>query len=179
MGAHGHDAFSADARTRRSVKGEPKLERTYWFLRSEVWFLEPWQATKRLIDALGELRHYWTPEIEDEQAAALRWMYAETISILTLQLIALVGRYQASDAQVSDIRVRRKQRPRSGRSESQCQLLPPSIWEERSHPVPNIQPSRCDLQRTRHLARRNPRLPSRARRTSRSRPRIAGPRTLP
>lgn len=53
---------------------QPKLERIYWFLRSEVWFLDTWQATKRLIGALGELRRYWTPEIDDDQTAALRWM---------------------------------------------------------------------------------------------------------
>jgi len=97
VGAHGAGAFNADALTRRTVKGEPKLERIYWFLRSEVWFLETWQATKRLVGALGELRRYWTPEIDDDQTAALRWMYAETLSILTLQLVVLVGRYQASD----------------------------------------------------------------------------------
>lgn len=98
VGAQGPGAFFADARTRRSVKGEPKLERIYWFLRSEVWFLETFQATKRLIGALAELRGYWTPEIHDDQAGALRWMYAETLSILTLQLVAVVGRYRASDS---------------------------------------------------------------------------------
>lgn len=97
VGAHGPAAFAADVFTRRAVKGEPRLERIYWFLRSEVWFLDAWQATKRLVGALGELRGYWTSEIDDDQAAALRWIYAEAISILTLQLVVLVGRYQASD----------------------------------------------------------------------------------
>lgn len=97
VGAHGFGAFTFEAGARQAVKGEPKLDRIYWFLRSEVWFLETWQATKRLIGALAELRPFWTPEIDDDQAAALRWMYAETLSILTLQLVALVGRYQASD----------------------------------------------------------------------------------
>ncbi|WP_143028311.1 DNA-binding response regulator [Tessaracoccus flavus] len=98
VGSQGPGALFADARTRKSVKGEPKLERIYWFLRSEVWFLEAFQAAKRLIGALCELRDFWTPGIEDDQAAALRWMYAETLSILTLQLVALVGRYQGSNS---------------------------------------------------------------------------------
>lgn len=97
VGAHGPGAFEEDVRTRKSVKGEPSLERVYWFLRSDVWFLDTWQATKRLIGTLGELRRYWTPEIDDDQAAALRWMYAEALSTLTLQLVVLVGRYQATD----------------------------------------------------------------------------------
>ena len=97
VGAHGPAAFAADSFTRKTVKGEPRLERIYWFIRSEVWFLDAWQATKRLIGGLGELRGYWTPEIDDDHAAALRWLYAETISILTLQLVVLVGRYRTWD----------------------------------------------------------------------------------
>lgn len=97
IGAQGPGAFAADIHARATAKGEPRLERIYWFLRSEVWFLDNWQATKRLVGALGELRHFWTPEIDDAQSGALRWMYAESISILTLQLVALVGRLQASN----------------------------------------------------------------------------------
>lgn len=97
VGAQGPGAFSADVLTRKVVKGEPRLERIYWFLRSEVWFLDTWQAAKRLIGGLGELRQYWAPRINDQSAAAIRWLYAEALSILTLQLVALVGRYQASD----------------------------------------------------------------------------------
>lgn len=97
IGAHGPTAFAADIRARKTAKGEPELERIYWFLRSEVWFLDSWLATKRLVGGLAVLRRFWTPEVDDDQAAALRWMYAETISILTLHLVVLTGRFQASD----------------------------------------------------------------------------------
>lgn len=97
VGAHGPTAFAVDIHTRKTVKGELELERIYWFLRSEVWFLDSWLATKRLIGGLAVLRRYWTPEVDDDQARALRWMYAETLSILTLHLVVLVGRFQASD----------------------------------------------------------------------------------
>ena len=97
VGAHGPAAFAADSVTRKTAKCEPEMERIYWFLRSEVWFLDSWLATKRLVGALSALRRYWTPEVDDDKAAALRWMYAETISILTLHLVVLTGRYQASD----------------------------------------------------------------------------------
>lgn len=97
VGAHGPTAFTVDIHARKTVKGEPELERIYWFLRSEVWFLDSWLATKRLIGGLAVLRRYWTPEVGDDQALALRWMYAETLSILTLHLVVLVGRFQASD----------------------------------------------------------------------------------
>lgn len=97
VGAHGPGAYAADDIARRMAKGEPALERMYWFLKSEVWFLDSWHATKRLLGGIRELQHHWTPDIDDGQAAALRWMYAEAISILTLQLVELVGIYQTSD----------------------------------------------------------------------------------
>jgi hypothetical protein len=64
----------------------------YWFLRSEVWFLDEWQATKRILGAIDRLRPWWTPDIEDGTAAALRWLYAEALSVLTLNIVALTGR---------------------------------------------------------------------------------------
>ncbi|OXM18323.1 hypothetical protein CBI33_26745 [Rhodococcus erythropolis] len=98
VGTQGRSAFAADLETRKAVKGEPQLERIYWFLRSEVWFLDSWQATKRVIGALGELHLHWTPQIDDGQASALRWLYAEALSILTLHLVVLVGLYRVFDS---------------------------------------------------------------------------------
>ncbi|WP_143544338.1 MULTISPECIES: hypothetical protein [unclassified Rhodococcus (in: high G+C Gram-positive bacteria)] len=97
VGAHGRLAFEADLHARKAVKGEPKLERTYWFLRSEVWFLDSWQAAKRVLGALEELHLHWTPQINDDQTSALRWLYAEALSILTLHIVVLVGLYRVSD----------------------------------------------------------------------------------
>jgi hypothetical protein len=107
VGSQGPSAFASDYQARRMTKGEPSLERMYWFLKSEVWFLDSWPAIKRLLGGLGELRGFWIPDIDDGQASALRWMYAEAISILTLHLVGLVGVYQTSDlrewpAQVND-----------------------------------------------------------------------------
>lgn len=107
VGSQGLGAFASDNTARTMAKGEPALERIYWFLKSEVWFLDSWQATKRLLGGLAELGRHWTPGIDDGQAAALRWMYAESISILTLHLVGLVGVYQSSElsewpAQVKD-----------------------------------------------------------------------------
>jgi hypothetical protein len=106
VGSQGPGAFASDTTARQMVKGEPSLERVYWFLKSEVWFLDSWQATKRLLGGLGELRRYWVPDIDDGQAVALRWMYAEAISILTLHLVGLVGVYQASDLREWPVQVK-------------------------------------------------------------------------
>lgn len=58
VGAHGPTAFTADTHSRKTAKREPELERIYWFLRSEVWFLDSWLATKRLVGAMAVLRRY-------------------------------------------------------------------------------------------------------------------------
>jgi hypothetical protein len=98
VGAHGQTAYTHAERTRIICRNQPALERVYWFLRSEVWFLGPWLATKRLLGAAQKLRKWWTPQIDDDEAAALRWLYAETTSVLTLQLVALVGEYLATSS---------------------------------------------------------------------------------
>jgi hypothetical protein len=90
-GSHGPTAFRDAELTRNRCKAEPELERAYWFLRSEVWFLDPWQAAKRIIGALDRFHSWWTPGVEDGTEAALRWLYAEALSILTLNLVALTG----------------------------------------------------------------------------------------
>lgn len=91
-GSQGPTAFQDVEQTRVRCKAEPELERVYWFLRSEVWFLDEWQATKRLIGALDRLHPWWTPNLDDADAAALRWLYAEAISVLVLNIVALTGR---------------------------------------------------------------------------------------
>lgn len=91
-GSHGPTAFQEADLARVRCKDEPDLERVYWFLRSEVWFLDEWQATKRIIGALDRLHRWWTPDIEDGAAASLRWLYAEAISVLMLNVVALTGR---------------------------------------------------------------------------------------
>lgn len=91
VGAHGPTAFLHVQAAKAVAKEEPELERVFWFLRSEVWFLDSWQAFKRLLGALRSLRRWWTPELDDSHTFALRWLYAEAVSVLSLHLVALVG----------------------------------------------------------------------------------------
>lgn len=91
-GSQGPTVFQDAGATRIRCKTEPELECGYWFLRSEVWFLDEWQATKQLIGALDRLHPWWTPNLDDDDAAALRWLYAEAVSVLVLNIVALTGR---------------------------------------------------------------------------------------
>lgn len=98
VGSHGPSAWRLANETHLAVRGDPELERMYWFLRSEVWFLEPWQALKRTIGALQRIRREWTPEIADQRTSALRWLYAEALSVFTLNLVAIIGHVQEFSA---------------------------------------------------------------------------------
>ncbi|PFG15491.1 hypothetical protein ATK74_0009 [Propionicimonas paludicola] len=96
-GSQGPEAWQATASTHFAVKKEPVLERAFWSLRSEIWFVSPWQATKRCVGIIAELRKWWTPTLDDDDQAALRWLYAEAISVLGLQIVMLVGLARSTD----------------------------------------------------------------------------------
>lgn len=90
VGAHGAQAVAAVAEAHKRLKLEPTLERAYWFLRSEVWFLDDWAAVKRTLGLLASIRRWWTPQLEDPDMRALRWVYAEAVSVFTLRTILLL-----------------------------------------------------------------------------------------
>ncbi|MET8763087.1 hypothetical protein [Lentzea sp. NPDC004782] len=75
----------------KQLKGDADLERAFWFLRSEVWFLDPFDAIKRNIGLLRELRPRWSDGLDTGSLQALRWLYAESISVLGLQLALIAG----------------------------------------------------------------------------------------
>jgi hypothetical protein len=90
LGSHGPNAF-LEERWVHAHCARGDLERAYWFLRSEVWFLDEVTAAKRLIGLYQQLSARWTPEIDDDDARALRWLLAETVSSFTLNLVTIAG----------------------------------------------------------------------------------------
>jgi hypothetical protein len=79
------------------AKRSPELERAFWFLKSEVWFLEPFDALKRLLGLLRRLGTMWPAESDSEAMRAIRWFFAETNSIATLQLVIIAGKANTMD----------------------------------------------------------------------------------
>ncbi|MFF5575669.1 hypothetical protein [Streptomyces luteogriseus] len=88
LGAHGVSALHLEWEIRDLCRGEAALDRAFKFLRGEVLFLEPFLAIKQLIDLLQGIGQHWTPRIQDDEARAVRWLAAESVSILTLKLVA-------------------------------------------------------------------------------------------
>ncbi len=80
------------------VKSDAMLERGYWFLVSEVWFLEPFDALKRTLGLIRELGKVWPPESHQDATRAARWFFAEAISIATLNLAVISGEANSMDA---------------------------------------------------------------------------------
>ena len=87
-GSHGTRAFLERSWVHKHCSSNQDLERAFWFLRSEVWFYDDITACKRLIGLYRQLGGMWTPEIEDEDSRALRWLLAETVSVFTLNAVA-------------------------------------------------------------------------------------------
>lgn len=90
-GSHGVRAFHERLWVHKHCKSDPFLDRAFWFLRSEVWFHDETTACKRLIGLYGQLASRWTPDIEDGDSRALRWLLAETVSIFTLNVVAVAS----------------------------------------------------------------------------------------
>jgi hypothetical protein len=79
------------------VKSDGVLDRAYWFLVSEVWFLEPFDALKRTLGLIRELGKAWPPEAHQDAMQAARWFFAESISVATLNLAIVTGDAMSMD----------------------------------------------------------------------------------
>jgi hypothetical protein len=90
-GAQGAGALELRMRVRDICRGDPELERAFGFLRSRIWFLEPFLAVKQVIDILRRMARRWHPRVQDDEAQALRWILAESVSVLTLNLVIISG----------------------------------------------------------------------------------------
>lgn len=90
-GAHGIPALEFRLFVRDVCKQDLELERAYWFLRSGVWFLDPFTAVKQIIDVLRRIKHRWAPQIHDDETLAYEWITAEGTSILALNLVTISG----------------------------------------------------------------------------------------
>jgi len=97
LGSQGLYAFSEESWVHSHCSSDRDLERAYWFLRSEVWFLDEVTAAKRIIGLYRQLSGRWTPEVVDDDARALRWLFAEAVSAFTLNTVTV-----AADALVDD-----------------------------------------------------------------------------
>ena len=99
-GAHGIRAFIERDWVHKHCSTSQELERAFWFLRSEVWFQDEVTACKRLIGLFRQLGSMWTPEIEDEDSRALRWLLAETVSVFTLNAVAVASEVVRSEPEL-------------------------------------------------------------------------------
>lgn len=82
------------------AKNDPRLDRAYWFLTSEVWFLDPFDALKRTLGLIREFGPLWPPDSNQDATRAFRWFFAEAVSISTLNLVIIAGEANTMSAQM-------------------------------------------------------------------------------
>lgn len=97
VGSQGVAAFALETQVRDICKGDSDLERAFGFLRGEALLLEPFLAAKQLIELLRRLGSHWTPNVQDDDELAVRWLAAEATSILTLHLVSIAGQATTLD----------------------------------------------------------------------------------
>lgn len=56
-----------------------------------MWFLEPFTAAKQVIETLRRMTRRWDSKLKDDESVALRWIMAEGVSVLTLNLVMIAG----------------------------------------------------------------------------------------
>lgn len=98
VGAQGESMAALRERVRIFVKRDPILERGFFFLVSEVWFLDPFDALKRTLGLIRELSKVWPESSHVEALEAARWIFAEAISIAVLNLTIVTGESLTMDS---------------------------------------------------------------------------------
>jgi hypothetical protein len=91
VGSQGLQGMRAIELVHKICGRDPELERAFWFLRSEVWFLDPIAACKRTIGLLGQISLRWVPGLESDEEAALRWLFAEGVTAFSLNVVTVAG----------------------------------------------------------------------------------------
>ncbi|MFF0720458.1 hypothetical protein [Micromonospora sp. NPDC003816] len=91
LGSHGIAAAETTKQVQVICKRDPELERAFWFLRSEIWFLKPFVAVKQTLDLMRRLSRRWTPRLEDDDSTAIRWLISEAASVFTLNAVTIAG----------------------------------------------------------------------------------------
>jgi hypothetical protein len=99
VGSQGETIAALRKEVQHYVKHDPILERGYWFLVSEVWFLGPFDALKRTLGLIRELGKSWPHESQQDATHAARWFFAEAVSIVTLNLAIIAGQANSMDHQ--------------------------------------------------------------------------------
>ncbi|MFF2677664.1 DNA-binding response regulator [Arthrobacter koreensis] len=97
LGSHGESVAKLRKDVLSYVKTDAALERGYWFLTSEVWFLDPFDALKRTLGLIRELSKIWPEESQHRALRVARWFFAEAVSIVGLNLAIVAGHANTMD----------------------------------------------------------------------------------
>ncbi|MHA3019664.1 hypothetical protein ACXPWS_05265 [Mycobacterium sp. BMJ-28] len=97
VGSQGETVALRRAFVASFVKSDPMLERAYWFLVSEVWFLDCFDALKRTLGLIRQLSKIWPPESDVEANGVARWFLAEAVSIAMVNLAIVAGQANTMD----------------------------------------------------------------------------------
>jgi hypothetical protein len=89
LGCHGVAFVSQLRRIHHRCTADVELTRAFWFLRSEVWLIDPWLAIKRTMTLMQRMAKRWVPGMDEDERLALAWILCEAVSVTTLNLVTV------------------------------------------------------------------------------------------
>lgn len=90
-GTHLPALLDLRAAIQRTVSTDPDLQRAYWFVRSDLWLMEPTAALKRTLGASRLLASRYSDALPQNQMTAIRWLAAQVITGFTLAAVRIAG----------------------------------------------------------------------------------------
>ena len=90
-GTHAPALLELRGAVQRTVSADPDLQRAYWFVRSDLWLMEPTAALKRMLGASRLLATRYSDALPENERTAIRWLAAQVITGFTLAAVRIAG----------------------------------------------------------------------------------------
>jgi hypothetical protein len=90
-GPHDQRLLEKEKRLRGRAKNDEELNRVYWFVRSEFWFLPPVAGLKRVLGACRVLERRWHPNLPEGERELVGWLGKQIFVAAVVALARAAG----------------------------------------------------------------------------------------
>lgn len=90
-GSHDPAVRRVAASTFDVAKRDPEIRRVYWFVRSEVWLVQPIAGLKKALGACRLVGSRWSERMPADEQEALLWLASELVVAVCVCLLRLAG----------------------------------------------------------------------------------------
>lgn len=90
-GSHHPDLAARESELTKRAKRDRELERAFWLLKSEIWFVDPVLGMKRLLTLISTVSKRWVEGLQSEEREVLVWILTDAVvafSVMTVTVAA-------------------------------------------------------------------------------------------